>query len=112
MMYLRSILFAMASFAVAAVPAGAQQSGSVPVQQPAHHRSGFMRMLHSLNLSDAQKAQIKTAMQNYRAQHPRGSTPDPQARKQLRRQLLALLTPQQRAQFRSEMQARKLHSPR
>jgi Spy/CpxP family protein refolding chaperone len=82
----------------ATVAPGAQQ------WQGHRHRGGFMRMFRNLNLSDQQKSQIRTIMQQYRQAHPQGSQPDPQARKQMRDQIMNLLTPQQRTQFQQEMQ--------
>ena len=68
-------------------------------------------MLRMLDLSQQQQDQLKTLLQNYRAAHPRGSQPDPAARRQLRDQIFALLTPEQRTKLRAEMQAwRSQHS--
>jgi Spy/CpxP family protein refolding chaperone len=73
----------------------------------APHRGGahFMRALRSLNLSDAQKTQIKTAMQQTRQANENA---DPQTRKanleQLRSQITSVLTPDQRAQLQAELQ--------
>jgi Spy/CpxP family protein refolding chaperone len=61
-----------------------------------------MNMVRSLGLSDAQKTQIKTMVQQYREEHPKGSAQDKQARKALRRQVLGILTPQQRDQLQEE----------
>jgi len=62
----------------------------------------MMHRFDDLNLSDQQKQQIQTLMQNYRQAHPRGSAPDPDARKQLRDQVDAILTPDQRAQLKAD----------
>jgi Spy/CpxP family protein refolding chaperone len=72
--------------------------------QREHHGGGMMRMFRDLNLSDQQKTQIQQIMQQYRQAHPRGSAPDPQARKQMRDQIMNVLTPQQRTQLQQEMQ--------
>jgi Spy/CpxP family protein refolding chaperone len=63
-----------------------------------HHRS----LLAGLNLTPAQKAQIKQIRQQYRAAHPCGSPPDRAARAQMRQQILNVLTPAQRAQLQAE----------
>jgi Spy/CpxP family protein refolding chaperone len=76
-------------------------------QRNRSHRGGFMRMFRNLNLSDQQKSQIHTIMQQYRQEHPRGSQPDPQARKQMRDQIINVLTPQQRTQLQQEMQQQR-----
>jgi len=85
-----------------ALPALAQdQPQQAPPSQFQPHRDRMMRMFENLNLSDQQKQQIKTLMDNYRQAHPRGSTPDPDARKQLRDQIDAVLTPAQRTQLKA-----------
>ena len=83
------------------VPAVAQeQQAPPPVTQS--HGDRMMHRFDNLNLSDAQRSQIQTLMQNYRQAHPKGSAPDPDARKALRQQIEAVLTPDQRAQLKSE----------
>lgn len=69
------------------------------------HRAGFMQMVHRLGLSDPQKAQIKTLVRQYRAQHPKGAAPDKAARKALREQVLTVLTPAQREQLLARLHA-------
>ncbi|MBV8638099.1 MAG: hypothetical protein JO322_08420 [Candidatus Eremiobacteraeota bacterium] len=71
------------------------------------HHHGGMRWLAGVNLSDQQKQQIQTLMQQYRQAHPRGSQPDPQARQQLQQQVMNVLTPDQRAQVQANMQKMK-----
>ena len=68
---------------------------------------GFMREMRSLNLSTQQQAQIKQLMTQYRQSHPRGSTPDPQARKDLRTKVMAVLTPAQQQQLKADQAKRK-----
>jgi Spy/CpxP family protein refolding chaperone len=70
-----------------------------------HHHHGMSAMLRSLDLSQQQQAQIKTLFSTYRQAHPEGSQPDPAARQQLRAQILAVLTPAQRAKLEQEKQA-------
>jgi Spy/CpxP family protein refolding chaperone len=83
--------------------AGAQQ-GTPPAAQAAHHGGhGMMHALHGVNLSDQQRSQIKSLMQAYRQSHPASSQPDPQARKQLREQIMGVLTPDQQAQVKANM---------
>jgi Spy/CpxP family protein refolding chaperone len=71
------------------------------------HHGGLRSMLRNLELTPQQEDQIKSLVQAYRQAHPRGSQPDPAARKQLRDQILSLLTPEQRAQLEQEMQQRR-----
>ncbi len=87
-----------------ALPAVAQGQQPAPPAQTQQHGDRMMRMYKNLNLTDQQKSQIQTLMQNYRQAHPRGSTPDPDARKQLHEQVNALLTPDQRTQLQAEEQ--------
>ncbi len=68
------------------------------------HHHGGMRWLQGVNLSDQQKQQIQTITQQYRQAHPPGSQPDPQARKQMRDQVMNVLTPSQRAQVQANME--------
>jgi len=78
------------------------QQGPPPPPPQSQHGDWMMRRFSDLNPTDAQKSQIQTLMQNYRQAHPRGSTPDPDARKQLRAQIDAVLTPDQRAQLKAD----------
>jgi Spy/CpxP family protein refolding chaperone len=77
-----------------------QQQPAPPAQS--QHGDRMMHRFSDLNLSDQQKSQIKTLMQSYRQSHPKGSAPDPDGRKQLRGQIDAILTPDQRAQLKSD----------
>jgi Spy/CpxP family protein refolding chaperone len=86
-----------------ALPAVAQDQQ--PPAAPAQSQQHGDRMMHrfdDLNLSDQQKSQIKTLMQNYRQAHPRGSAPDPDARKQLRDQINGVLTPDQQTKLKAD----------
>lgn len=91
-----------ASLALPAV-AQDQQPPAAPAQSQ-QHGDRMMRRFENLNLSDQQKSQIQSLMQSYRQAHPRGSAPDPDARKQLREQVDAVLTPDQRAQMKADME--------
>ncbi len=121
MKILRHYVIPAAAAAALLLPAAAfgQQAPAVndpapaATQQPSHgrHHGGYMRMFRGLNLSDQQKAQMKQIMQQYRQAHPRGSAPDPQARKQMRTQLMNVLTPQQQAQVQQRMQQMRDRRP-
>src|SRR5665213_3237156 len=67
----------------------------------------FMHALKSVNLSDAQEAQLKRLRQGYVQAHPKGSAHDPLAEKQYHQALLNVLTPDQLVQFRASMKAGK-----
>lgn len=74
-----------------------------------HHRgAGWRRALHGLNLTQAQKQQIKTIAQQNRAAMKSNPATDPAARRanmqQLRTQVENVLTPAQRAQFEQNLQ--------
>ncbi len=88
-----------------ALPAVAQdqQAPAAPAQSQ-QHGDRMMRRFNDLNLSDQQKSQIQSLMQTYRQAHPKGSAPDPDARKQLREQIDAVLTPDQRGQMKADME--------
>jgi Spy/CpxP family protein refolding chaperone len=75
------------------------------------HHSAYMRALRSLNLSDAQKQQIKAAFQQSRQANQNA---DPATRKangqKLRAQIDNILTPAQRTQLQTTLQQeRKEH---
>jgi len=74
---------------------------SAPIAQ---HHGRLRSMLSKLNLTSQQEDQIKSLIATYRQAHPQGSQPDPAARKQLREQILGVLTPEQRAQLEQEQQ--------
>ncbi len=94
--------FIAASLALPAV-AQDQQPPAAPAQSQ-QHGDRMMRRFDNLNLSDQQKSQIQSLMQSYRQAHPKGSVPDPDARKQLKEQIDAVLTPDQRAQMKADME--------
>jgi len=105
-----------AAFAVPAVGFAQLQPSPAPLTQPMqgrrHHGGfGFMREMRSLNLSTQQKSQIQQLMRQFRQAHPRGSAPDPQARKDLRTKVMAVLTPAQQQQLKADQAKRKSHRP-
>jgi len=95
----RIVLSAALALAVA-VPVGVvAQTPPSPPTSPAPHRGMYAGALRGITLSDQQRAQIQALMAQYRQAHPRGSQPDPQARRQLVQSVLNVLTPAQRAQY-------------
>ncbi len=93
-----AVLFPVATFAQ-----------TVPSDQPGvnapRNGRGMMRGFDNLNLSPDQQQKIQALIAQYRQAHPHGSTPDPAARKALRDQIYAVLTPAQQSQLRANMQA-------
>lgn len=90
---------ALAQTAPAPAPAAAAQPG-------AHgHHGGFMHAMQGLNLTADQKSRLKALMTQYHAAHPKGSAPDVQARETLHQQMMSVLTPQQQAQFKANVQS-------
>ncbi|MBV9277197.1 MAG: hypothetical protein JOZ97_03075 [Candidatus Eremiobacteraeota bacterium] len=90
-----------------ALPA-ATLAQTTPSDQPglgAPQRGGMMRAYDNLNLTPDQRQKIDALITQYRQAHPRGSTPDPNARKALRDQIFAILTPAQQAQLQANMAA-------
>ena len=114
MFNLRSLLVPAALATALAIPAAgfAQVQPSAasltqPTQGRRHGGFGFMREMRSLNLSAQQQSQIKQLMAQYRQSHPRGSAPDPQARKDLRAKVMAVLTPAQQQKLKADQAKRK-----
>jgi periplasmic protein CpxP/Spy len=117
-MKLQATVLAGVIAASLALPAVAQQQQPSPPAQQGQRGDWMMRRFSDLNLTDQQKSQIQSLMQSYRQAHPRGSAPDPDARKQLRDQINAVLTPDQRtklqadeAKFRQQRQGNDTTNP-
>lgn len=85
----------------------ANDQTSAPHGARGHH--GMMAAMRGVNLSDQQKAQIKQITDQYRQAHPEGSAPDPAARKAMRDQVMSVLTPDQQAQFKTNLEAMRAH---
>lgn len=104
-----ALLLPAAAIAQQAPPApNASASPAEQWQGREHHQRGMMRMFRSLNLSEQQQTRIQQIMQQYRQAHPEGSAPDPEARRQLRTQLMNVLTPQQQAQLKQHMEQMRM----
>ncbi len=69
---------------------------------PAMHAGHHMDRFATLGLTPQQRAQIKTLRRQYWKAHPKGSPRDPAGVRALRKQVLGVLTPAQRAQLRAE----------
>lgn len=85
---------------------GQTQSGraTMPSQAKLEHR--WTKRLGSLNLSGEQQQHIQTLIQQYSQAHPEGSPRDPSSNKELRRQIMGVLTSDQQNQLRQERKAR------
>jgi len=94
----------------AAAPGSAAQGGQ-PAGNPGARRH-FAQALMSLNLSDAQKTQIREIMTAARAQ---AKTQDPDTRRATMRaaftKVEAILTPEQRTQFQAKLAALRVQQP-
>lgn len=115
-------LLALGPAAVCVSPAWAGQTQSA-TQQNAHHRKGarMQRLAQELGLTDAQKTQIKTIMQNTRQQaqsiHKNSALSADQKKEQMqalhksmRKQVAGVLTKEQKAKWqaiRQEHRAQK-----
>ena len=89
-------------------PAGqAQQSqgsqGTTP--SPSEIQRRVMKRLGHLNLSNDQQQRIQSMINQFSQQHPEGSPRDRAAARELRRQIMGVLTTDQQNQLRQEMQA-------
>lgn len=86
--------------AVAAQTTPAAPGTTTTAGEHRHHGGGLNRMaLRGITLTDAQKQQMMQFRSAYKTAHPKGSTPDPAARKALRDQMLGVLTSDQRTQY-------------
>jgi Spy/CpxP family protein refolding chaperone len=108
----RSLLVPAALATALAVPAiGFAQVQPAPAQtQPqsgSERQHGGFRFGKDLNLTQQQQAQIDQIRQQYRQAHPKGSARDPQAMKDMRDKMMAVLTPAQQAQLKADMQKRR-----
>jgi Spy/CpxP family protein refolding chaperone len=87
-------------------------SASAPAGQH-RHGNAYMRALRSLDLSDAQKTQIRTLLVNARQNSQ--ATTDPAARKadreRLRAQIDAVLTPEQRTKLQQTLASERKNPP-
>jgi hypothetical protein len=102
--------------AALAMPLGAsaqQQQYPAPSQsravEPSHDRMQhrWQRRLSRLNLSGDQQQRIQSMIDQYSQAHPEGSAVDPNARRELRRQILGVLSSDQQNQLQQEMRAHR-----
>lgn len=104
--------------AVAAQQTGQQPAATQQQSTPSHQRTPVIyrrwsQFLAGINLSNDQHDKIQNLIDQYAQTHPAGSRRDPQAARQLRDGIYAILTPDQLtqvkqtvAQLRAKLQAR------
>jgi hypothetical protein len=78
---------------------------TVPSEAKLQHR--WAKRFGNLNLSGDQQQRIQSLIHQYAQSHPEGSPRDPQANRDLRRQIMGQLNGDQQNQYRQEMRARR-----
>ena len=105
MLSFRHAATGLALAAALVIPNAAFAQQAPPPDAPAgpqqRHFGGGMHRFQNLNLSDQQKTQIQQIVQNFRQSH-QNQPPTPEERQQLRQQIDAVLTPQQRTQLQQQ----------
>ncbi|HVR45736.1 MAG TPA: hypothetical protein VMT95_03725 [Candidatus Binatia bacterium] len=114
---MKTNLLAVGALAAAlAMPLGADaqqqqypQQGQGQAVEPNHDRiqHRWQRRLSHLNLSNDQQQRVQSMIDQYSQAHPEGSAVDPNARRELRRQIMGVLSSDQQNQFQQEMRARR-----
>ncbi len=110
-------LLAVGALAAAlAMPLGAYaqqaqypQRGQGQTVEPSHDRMQhrWQRRLSRLNLSNDQQQRIQSMIDQYSQAHPEGSAIDRNARRELRHQIMGVLSSDQHNQLQQEMRARR-----
>ena len=111
-------LLAVGALAAAlAMPLGAyaQQNQQYPgpsqgrAGEPSHARlqQHWTRRLSRLNLSNDQQQRIQSMIDQYSQAHPEGSAVDPNAKRELRRQIMGVLSSDQQNQYKQERRAHR-----
>jgi Spy/CpxP family protein refolding chaperone len=85
------------------------QQGQGRAVEPSHDRMQhrWQRRLSRLNLSNDQQQRIQSMIDQYSQAHPEGSAVDPNARRELRRQIMGVLSSDQQNQFQQAMRAHR-----
>jgi Spy/CpxP family protein refolding chaperone len=86
-------------------PAARSYDRGTPSQAKIQHR--WMRRFGNLNLSNDQQQRVQSIINQYSQAHPQGSPRDPGANRDLRHQLMGVLSPDQQNQYREQMRARR-----
>jgi Spy/CpxP family protein refolding chaperone len=116
-MTVRFLSFVSAAGLIAALacPSNALAQSAAPAASPATQSCGTgggANPMQGIQLTPAQRAQIKQIHEQFRAQYPCGSKPPAQARQAMRAQVMNVLTPAQRAQYQANLQSEQTtHSP-
>jgi hypothetical protein len=82
---------------------GQGQNQTTPSAYQIQHKLG--RQMQNLNVTGQQQQQITSLINTYSQQHPEGSPVDRAAMKQLRQEIMSVLTPAQQAQYEQERAA-------
>ena len=114
---MRITFFAVAAFvAMLAMPLGAYAQANQPAAarssshtnpSPAKLQHRWTKRFGHLNLSGDQQQRVQSIINQYSQAHPQGSPRDPGSARELRHQLMGVLSSDQQNQFRQEMQARR-----
>ncbi len=86
-------------------PGPSQGQAGAPSHARLQHR--WMRRLSHLNLSNDQQQRIQSMIDQYSQAHPEGSAVDPTAKRELRRQIMGVLSSDQQNQLQQQMRARR-----
>jgi hypothetical protein len=114
---MKTTFWAASAFVVAlAVPLGAYAQQSQPQGVMAQQRTTpstanlqhrWMKRLGNLNLSGDQQQRIQSMINQYSQAHPQGSPRNPGAARDLRRQIMSVLSSEQQNQYHAQMRARE-----
>ncbi len=85
-------------------PATQSYGHSTPSQAKLQHR--WMKRLQGINLSGDQQQRIQSIIGQYSQAHPEGSPADRDASREMRRQVMGVLTSDQQNQYHEQMRAR------
>lgn len=93
----------LGAYAQQSQPQGVRAQHTTPSQAKLQHR--WMKRLGNLNLSSDQQQRIQSMIGQYSQAHPQGSPGDREASRDLRRQILSVLSSDQQNQYREQMRA-------
>jgi Spy/CpxP family protein refolding chaperone len=114
-----NLLAAAALAAALATPLGASaqqqpqqyqtpaQTGRTTTPSQAQMQRHWAKRFGNLNLSSDQQQHIQSLINQYAQSHPEGSPRDPGANRELRRQIMGVLSDDQRNQYHQQMQERR-----
>src|SRR5580692_10045448 len=94
----------LGAYAQQSQPQGATAQQST-TRSPAQIQRRWMKRLGNLNLSGDQQQRIQSKINQYSQAHPQGSPRDPGASRELRRQIMSVLSSDQQNQYHAQMRA-------